>query len=331
MDFNSIVSEIKKKTEMTDEELNKRIIEKQQELSNLVSKEGAAYIIAKELGLDIFTKTTRRLEIKNILPKLRNTNLTARIVRVFPAKEFKKNDKTGKVATLILGDGTGTIRLSLWDAQTDIVKELKPDMAVEVFGAYTKENGAGGVEVRLGNKGGVKVLPSSDIPSIKMMEGEANDVERRIDSLKDGSSGEIRAAVVQLFDTNVFYEVCPTCGKRVTKEEGKFKCAEHGVVRPSMTMVLSGILDDGTGNIRAVFFRENALKLIGMDIDKAMKIKDSFFEHIDVLGKEFVFFGRVRKNAAFNRAEFVVNDVRDVDLEDEINKLLNNLAPNAKV
>src|SRR3990172_7067671 len=138
MHFDSILKEIKKKTEMSDDELNRKIIEKQQELSNLVSKEGAAYIIAKELGLDIFTKTKRRLEIKNILPKLRNTNLTARVVRVFPAKEFKKKDKTGKVATVVLGDETGTIRLSLWDQQTDIVKEFKPDMAVEAFGAYTK-------------------------------------------------------------------------------------------------------------------------------------------------------------------------------------------------
>jgi replication factor A1 len=331
MDYNSIFNEIKKKTEMTDDEINRKIIEKQQELSNLVSKEGAAYIIAKELGLDIFTKTTRRLEIKNILPKLRNTNLTARIVRVFPAKEFKKKDKTGKVATVILGDATGTIRLSLWDQQTDIVNELKPDMAVEVFGAYTKENGlSGNVEMRLGNKGGVKILQDSDIPSIKDME-KSDDIHRNISDLTEGSSGELRAAVVQLFDTSVFYEVCPTCGKRAVREGAKFKCAEHGFVEPSFTVVLSGIIDDGTGNIRSVFFREAALKMIGLDMQEALKIKDSFFEHIDILGKEFVFFGRVRKNSAFNRLEFVASDVRDVDIEEEINKLINNLAPNAKV
>ena len=49
MDFEIIVGKIKEKANLTDEEINKKILEKQQELSNLVSKEGAAYIIAKEL------------------------------------------------------------------------------------------------------------------------------------------------------------------------------------------------------------------------------------------------------------------------------------------
>ncbi|NIO45047.1 MAG: DUF2240 family protein, partial [Candidatus Aenigmarchaeota archaeon] len=95
MDFEIIVKKIKEKANLNDEEVNKKILEKQQELSNLVSKEGAAYIIAKELGLDIFQKTKRRLEIKNVVPKLRNLNLTARIVKVFEAKEFKRKDKIG--------------------------------------------------------------------------------------------------------------------------------------------------------------------------------------------------------------------------------------------
>ena len=330
MDFDSIVSEIKKKTGMADEELNRKIIDKQQELSNLVSKEGAAYIIAKEMGLDIFTKTKRRLEIKNILPKLRNLNMTARVVRVFPTKEFKKKDKSGKVATVILGDQTGTIRLALWDEQTEVTDKLKPDMAVEVFGAYTKENGIGGVEVRLGNRGGVKQIEGSDIPSIKNMEQSVS-MAKSISELAENSTGELRAAVVQLFETSVFYEVCPTCGTRVAREGAKFVCKEHGEVAPALTIVLSGVIDDGTGNIRCVFFRDSALKLIGLDIGEALKIRESFFESIEVLGKEFMISGRVRKNAAFNRLEFVVSDVREVELEEEINKLINNLSANVKV
>jgi hypothetical protein len=68
-----------------------------------------------------------------------------------------------------------------------------------------------------------------------------------------------------------------------------------------------------------------------MDIKDAIKIRDSFFENIDVLGKEFMISGRVRKNVAFNRLEFVVSDVRDLDFEEEINKLINNLSANVKV
>lgn len=327
MDFETIVQKIIEKTNLKKEEVNKKIIEKQQELSNLVSKEGAAYIIAKELGLDIFPKTKRRLEIKNIVPKIRNLSLTAKVVKVFEPREFQKKDRSGKVASVILGDATGTIRLSLWDNQTEIVEKLKPGMSVETFGAYTRENGIGSVEMRLGNKGGIKILEESDLPTIKEITDKTSG-RKKIVSLKEGEMSEIRAALVQLFETNVFYEICPECRTRLTKKDDKFTCKDHGEVEPQKTIVLSGVIDDGTGNIRAVFFRDNALKLIGMNIDEALQRQDSFFEDLNVLGKEFIMYGRVRRNKMFNRLEFVANNIKETDAEDEVNKLINNLTSN---
>src|SRR3990170_4576356 len=141
MDFNEILKSIIEKTGSSKEAVEKKIIEKQQELSNLVSKEGAAYIIAKEMGIDIYPKAEkRRLEVRNIVPKIRSLDMNARIVNIYPVKEFDSKGRKGKVASVILGDQTGTIRLTLWDAQTDLIESLKPGMAVEVFGGYTKED-----------------------------------------------------------------------------------------------------------------------------------------------------------------------------------------------
>ena len=200
-------------------------------------------------------------------------------------------------------------------------------MPVEIFGAYTKENGIGGTEVRLGNKGGIKILEETDIPSVENMTQKESS-RKNISDLKEGGMSEIRAALVQLFETNVFYDICPVCETRVIKEGDKFKCKEHGEVQPKKTIVLSGVIDDGTGNIRAVFFRDVALRLIGMDIDEALKRKDSFFENLDVLGKEFIMYGKIRKNSAFNRLEFVVNNIKEINVEEEINKIINNLTTN---
>jgi replication factor A1 len=327
MDFEIIVEKIKEKTKLTDNEINKKIIEKQQELSNLVSKEGAAYIIAKELGLDIFPKIKRRLEIKNVIPKIRNLSLTARVVKIFEPREFQKKDRKGKVASVILGDATGTIRLSLWDKQTEIIEKLKPGISIETFGAYTREDGIGGVEIRLGNKGGIKILEESDLPPVEEITKKGLG-RKSIANLKEGEMSEIRAALVQLFETNVFYEICPECKTRVTKEKNKFICKEHGEVEPQKTIVLSGVIDDGTGNIRAVFFRDNALKLIGMNIEEALQKQDSFFEDLDVLGKEFIMYGRIRRNKMFDRLEFVANNIKEVDAKNEVEKLINNLTSN---
>ena len=97
------------------------------------------------------------------------------------------------------------------------------------------------------------------------------DSKTNIQELKEGETAEIRASLVQLFETGIFYEICPQCESRVVKEGKTFKCPEHGVVEPNKTIVLSGIIDDGTANIRAVFFRNVALDLIGMDIKQALE------------------------------------------------------------
>jgi hypothetical protein len=327
MDFNELLQKIIEKTGVSEEEVQKKILEKQRELSNLVSKEGAAYIIAKELGLDVFTKTKRRLEIRNVVPKIRDLKLTARVIRIFEPRSFSKEGKKGKVASIILGDESGNIRLSLWDNQTNIIESLKPGMAVETFGAYTRDNGLGGVELRLGNKGGVRILEQCELPALEKLHKPSEIERKNITELKEGEPAELKASLVQVFETSIFYEICPQCESRVIKEGNDFKCPEHGIVNPTKTIVLSGIIDDGTGNIRAVFFRNVALDLIGMDIKQALERED-FFENLNILGKEFIMIGKARRNKMFNRLEFVVNNVKEVDAIEEANKILNMLVPN---
>ena len=328
MDSNELVQKIIEKTGLSQEEVQKKILEKQRELSNLISKDGAAYIIAKELGLDILPKTKRRLEIKNVIPKITDLKLTARVIRVFEPREFKsKAGKKGKVASIILGDETGNIRLSLWDEQTNIIEKLKPGMAIETFRAYTRDNGFGGVEIRLGNKGGIRILEQCELPTLDKLQKPLEIQRKNIIELKEGENTELRASLVQLFKTSIFYEICPQCKGRVVKEGNDFKCLEHGIVEPTKTIVLSGIIDDETGNIRAVFFRDVALELIGMDIKQALEKEDSFFENLNILGKEFIMIGKTRRNKMFNRLEFVVNNVKEVDVIEEANKIINMLEP----
>jgi ssDNA-binding replication factor A large subunit len=327
MDLDALTQKIIEKTNLSKDDVQKKILEKQQELSNLVSKEGAAYIIAKELGLDIFPKTKRRLEIKNVIPRIRDLKLSGRVIRIFETREFERNGKKGKVASIIIGDSTGTIRLSLWDNQTEIATKLKPGAAIETFGAYTREDGLGGAEIRLGKTGGIKILETSDLPSLEEL-SKKTEGRKLIMNLKEGEVAEIRASLVQLFETNIFYEICPQCGGKITKEGDKFKCDEHNFVQPTKSIVLSGIIDDGTGSMRAVFFRNAALDLIGMDIKEVLGKEDSLFENLDILGKEFIMHGRIRRNKMFNRLEFIANNVREVDIEAEINKIINSLASN---
>jgi hypothetical protein len=65
-----------------------------------------------------------------------------------------------------------------------------------------------------------------------------------------------------------------------------------------------------------------------MDIKQALERADSFFENLNILGKEFILVGKTRRNKMFNRLEFVVNNVKEVDVIEEANKIINMLASN---
>ena len=146
--------------------------------------------------------------------------------------------------------------------------------------------------------------------------------------MRENNVYELMAVVVQVFETEIFYEVCPECGGRAKNENGKFMCQKHGEVSPKYAFVISGVIDDGSDNIRAVFFRDVGAKLLGMTTEEVIAKRGHLFEDIDVLGKELVFRGRVRRNKMFGRTEFIVNEIRDVNLKKEIELQINAFGSN---
>ena len=64
--LSTIKEKILENTDLTEEQLSDKIKEKLDQLSGLISEEGAAHIIANELGVKLL-QTSGKLEIKNIL------------------------------------------------------------------------------------------------------------------------------------------------------------------------------------------------------------------------------------------------------------------------
>ena len=320
MEYDMILQKTEEVSGLSKEEIQRRILEKQQELSNLISREGAALIIARELGLDLMHKPAHKtLSIKDIIPDMRTINIKARIMKIFDTREFERNGKKGRVANIIVADETGNLRFSLWDSQIMLLQGIEEGNAVEIFGAYVKENPRG-LEIRLGKRGGVRVIGDSEVPEIETIKRSAE--RASINDVREEGEYELRGTVVQLFDNNPFYEVCQQCGGRVKKAPTGFLCQKHGNVSPAQTVILSGVIDDGTGNIRAVFFRDAALGLMGMNIADALEHGNKLLENIDVIGKEYVLRGRAKRNKMFNRLEFVVDEAMVADPKAEAERML---------
>ena len=311
------------------DEIRKLIEEKQDELSGLVSQEGAAYMVGRELGISLLKESKRQLKVRNLTSGLRSVDVLVRVSRVFEPREFKTKDgKAGKVMSIILGDETGTVRMPLWNEEIEKVQAQEGDV-LKISRAYVKMDNQGRPELRLGKGEIQKVQEEVDLPEPRKLDEMSVARRKKISDLKEGDFGEVRACLVQVFRRKKpFYEVCPECGVRMHQKDDKWECREHGQKEPDYQMVLSGVLDDGTGNIRCVFFREIAEKVFGKTVkelrEMAQKEMDAtvIYEKFPSLGREFIFRGRVKKNDLAERPELVVNDLQDVDLKKECQDLL---------
>jgi replication factor A1 len=135
--------------------------------------------------------------------------------------------------------------------------------------------------------------------------------------------------IVDIFPTTPIFYSCPQCRSKL--EKGNFVCQTHGQVEPEKNLIISGVIDDGTGTIRAVFFRDVARDVADIDIKtiEPLEIEEALgLIKERTIGKEFLFKGRIQKNKIFENLELVVNEAREIDVLDEANKLVEELGVN---
>ncbi|MBU0930273.1 MAG: DUF2240 family protein [Nanoarchaeota archaeon] len=311
--YEQIIELILEKSVISKEELDVKINSKLKELSDLISKEGAAHIVANELGVKIVT-IPKTLKIRDVLPGMRLVGLTAKVINLYETREFVRNGKKARVSSMLIGDESGTTRLVLWDeTQINSVKDLKESDILKIRGAYCKENN-GYKELHLGNNSQLIINPEGESVGDVLVRQQL--IRKNISDLNENDSVEIIGTVVQLFEPR-FYEACPECGKKVKPIDGTFKCDTHNTVIPKDVPLINFFFDDSTANIRVVLFRDQVLNLLEKTEDELQEIKNSpeKFDKLksDILGKQLLIRGRTTKNEMFNRLEFVANYIQEAN------------------
>ena len=324
-----LIKTIAEKTKTPAKDVLEKINEKEIELSGMVSRMGAAYIVGKELGVSLSKPVNRDLKINSIVPNMQKVNFLGKIVNISPVKEFETNDGKGKVLNIILGDETGTIRISLWNEKTEASERLNSGDILEVIGGYTRRDYRGSTEVRLSNYGNLRIVKDIEI-NVKESSIEDNKNGGYKDMLLDAVAEDefvcLKAYLVRIFERKIVRNICPVCKSSLTNTT----CEKHGTVNPEKLLVLSGIIDDGYGNINAVFFRDHAeyvLNKSAEDVEKEMETKGEkhFFDSLDILGNYLRIKGVVRMNKVTNSLELICHNVKQIDTLSEINSILNNL------
>ena len=325
-----ILSELEKKTKFSRNQLYRKIKEKHEELSGLVSMEGAGHLVARDIGINLLTTKKRALKIKDIVSGMKHIKLKARVIQTSEIREFdRKGGKRGRVCNLILTDGTGEIRLPLWDKQVGMIEEnkIRVDDVVEIKNAFAKDSVFSGVELGLPRLSRIEKIGDDESIPHQVVVSETGFKRVQIKDLKEGNY-EIRGNLVQVFNINPLFQTCPECRTKVDKTENGFVCSEHGKVEPQNNMIISGIVDDGTASIRSVFFRDQAKTVTGLDPSVLSNMSQKEAINLikeNALGNEFIIRGRIQKNKIFDTLEVVVNKVENLDIEKESNKIINEI------
>jgi replication factor A1 len=307
MRIERLLEELEKKSGLKREEIMKKIERKINELDNLITVEGAIYLVARELGIELPSER-RRVTISSIVPGMRRVSFIGRVFKISRVVEFGVGRK-GKVVNLYIGDSTGYVKVPLWNEQVNFVSQKKVTVGslVQIINGYAKEGIYGEVEVSLGRLGMLKVLETEnpEIPTAEELSQKFSSFERaKIKDVKPGNF-EIVGFIVKIFKADYVY-----------KSDGE------------KMMIIPTLIDDGTGDIRVLFFRELAETLAGTSVDELEKIEEdkrkSFLEE-RLLGREIIVEGRVKKNEMYDRLEMIATNIKPFNPTEESYKLVEEL------
>lgn len=302
--YEKLVDRIAKSSGLETSEIERRVEAKRAKLSGLISKEGAAQVIAAELGINF---DNEKLKLGELVEGMRKVNTVGKVISLFPVRTFVRNGKESKVANMVIADDTSNLRLVLWDVNHIALVEdgrISEGSVVEISNGSMRGN-----EIHLGSFS--ELRPSKE--QIDNVVTEKITKQKTIGDVQVSDNASLRAFIVQTFEPR-FFETCPQCNKRAVQDADGFLCEQHGRVTPNRRALINIVLDDGTETLRTVVFSDNFPGLGIVDWENGDAEKLAMQRH-ELLGKEMVFSGNIRTNKFFNNQELIVDSVKEPDLD----------------
>ncbi|MBY9016898.1 MAG: DUF2240 family protein [Candidatus Lokiarchaeota archaeon] len=167
MKTEAYINKIIEDTGLSKKEIQNLVEEKKEELKGLISDEGALFVIAKELGVEVSSENQEllneiELNISDITLNMKNIVLVGRIKDIFNLNSFNKsNGEVGYVGSFQLHDNTGDIRIVLWDDQVNVFKDerFEKNEIVKILNGNAKQGRYGGIEIHIGRFSKIILAP----------------------------------------------------------------------------------------------------------------------------------------------------------------------------
>lgn len=122
LDKDALLEKIALESKKPRQEIEKMVHEKKEKFAGLLTDQGAGFMVAKELGLDMGVEKT---SLHRLTPGMRGVNIEGKVVHVFPPKKFDKNGKSGVLQNIVIGDESEQTRLTIWNEHVKQFEEQK--------------------------------------------------------------------------------------------------------------------------------------------------------------------------------------------------------------
>ena len=243
------INKIIEDTGLSKKEIQTMVEEKKEELKGLISDEGALFVIAKELGVEVSTENRELLNdidlnISDITVNMKNIVIVGRIKDIFNLNSFNKsNGEVGHVGAFKLHDNTGDIRIVLWDDQVNVFKDerFEKNEIVKILNGSAKQGRQGGIEVHVGGYSKIILAPEDvdykKYPKITEEFVKIQDIDENLGSIST------EGKVINNFPLKEF-----------TRKDGQ------------KGRVSSIILRDSTGKVKITFWNDDIEKIGNVEV-----------------------------------------------------------------
>jgi hypothetical protein len=292
--YQQLLDRVARSAKLSNEDVERKIEAKRAKLSGLISREGAAQIVAAELGVSLDGEL---LNLSELVEGMKRAHVIGKITSVLPVRSYSKNGREGKVANFFLGDDSSNVRVVLWDSHhIELIenKSLEVGSVIEIFNASVRN-------------GELHLAAFSDIkPSNRVFDEVKLGRVARAGFFSDAQQGALisnRAVIVQVFDPKYFDDKKDPSQKRV---------------------LVNVVLDDGTETMRAVF-GISQLQQLGFSHEEMFSPESFSTKKSSLFGEEYRFTGSYKLNTYFNKLELSIERIEPINAEILIRELESNL------
>ncbi len=134
-----------------------KVHEKEEEYEGLFDEEAIAHLIVAEHDRN----DSNMEDICDVEPGEEAT-IEGRVINLGQLRTFEKDDREGRVRNIRLDDGTGSIKLVLWDEDTEMAgEEIKTGDELRIINGYIQDRGYG-LQIQTGKWGQIELRESEE-------------------------------------------------------------------------------------------------------------------------------------------------------------------------